>query len=145
MADTQLPKIGIGVIVVREGKILLGERLSSHGAGTYQIPGGHLEFGETFEQAAAREVAEETGLKDIAVKNIISIGNDIAYDKHYVSIGVLAESRSGEPYDSEPNHSHNWQWYDCKDLPNPLFPHSKRVIDNWMTGVMYTDKEVKDI
>lgn len=45
------PKVGIGVIIVRENQILLGERRSGHGAGTFSIPGGHLEFGETFAEA----------------------------------------------------------------------------------------------
>ena len=141
MADRQKserPKVGIGVIVIRDGKILLGERLSSHGAGTYEIPGGHLEFGETFEEAAKHEVAEETGLTDIEVRGVVSLGNDIAYDKHYVSIGVLVESRSGEPYDAEPDHSKNWQWYDMHNLPLPIFPHSKKVIDNWLSGKIYS-------
>ena len=132
--NKERPKVGIGVIVVRDDKILLGERLSSHGAGTFEIPGGHLEFGETFAEAATREVTEETGLRDIEVKGVVSVSNDIAYDKHYVSIGILAEWKSGEPYDAEPKHSGNWQWYDISRLPEPIFPHSKTVIDNWRSG-----------
>ena len=144
MSGNERPKIGIGVIVIRDGKILLGERLSNHGAGTYEIPGGHLEFGETFEDAARREVREETGLKDIIIKTVVSVGNDIAYDRHYVSIGLLAECHSGEPYDAEPEHSRNWRWYDTANLPQRIFPHSKRVIDNWIAGVIYTDREIAD-
>lgn len=132
--NKERPKVGIGVVVVRENKILLGERRSGHGAGTFEIPGGHLEFGETFAEAATREVAEETGLRDVEVKGVVSVSNDIAYDKHYVSIGILAQWKSGEPYGAEPEHSGNWQWYDTGNLPEPIFPHSKRVIDNWLSG-----------
>lgn len=133
------PKVGIGIVVLRGGKILLGERLSGHGAGTFEIPGGHLEFGETFADAARSEVAEETGLQDVKIKGVVSVSNDIAYGKHYVSIGVLAESKAGEPCDAEPQHSRNWQWYDLDNLPQPIFPHSKQVIDNWLSGKILQD------
>ncbi len=135
------PKIGIGVVVIRDGKILIGERISSHGSGTFMIPGGHLEFGESFEETAMREVEEETGLKNLKIKGVISIGNDIAYDKHYVSIGILAESlkEDGEPYPAEPEKSKNWKWYDPKELPENLFLPSKKVIENWLSGKVYSD------
>ena len=137
-AGAERPKVGIGVIVVRGGKILIGERLSGHGAGTFEIPGGHLEFGETFAEAALREVREETGLIDLAVRGIVSLANDIAYNKHYVSIGVCVDCHKGEPVAAEPTHSRNWRWYGVHELPEPLFPHSKRVIDNWLAKQIYT-------
>jgi 8-oxo-dGTP diphosphatase len=46
--DNNLPKVGIGVVVVKEGKILLGKRKGSHGNGEYAGPGGHLEYLESF-------------------------------------------------------------------------------------------------
>jgi len=136
------PRVGIGVIVTRNGKILLGERLRGHGAGTFEIPGGHLEFGETFEEAAKREVFEETNIDTIDVIGIVSLGNDIAFDKHYVSIGILAEYRSGDIRDAEPDQSRNWTWYDPNDLPTPMFPHSHRVIKNWLEKTMYKNTNV---
>ena len=137
--EKQRPKIGIGIIIVRNGKILIGERIGNHGAGTFMIPGGHLEFGESFEETARREVEEETGLKNIEVKGVVSITNDIAYDMHYVSIGILAESKEGEPYNAEPEKSQNWKWYDTDNLPENIFIPSKKAIKNWLMGKMYTD------
>ena len=137
--QNERPKVGIGVIVVRDEKILLGERLTSHGSGTFTIPGGHLEFGETFEETARREVEEETGLINIEVKGVVSLGNDIVYDKHYVSIGVLTQSLEGEPSNAEPEKSKNWKWYDANNLPEGIFLPSKKVIENWLRGEMYTD------
>jgi 8-oxo-dGTP diphosphatase len=128
----QRPKVGIGVIVERKGKILVGRRLSSHGSGTWEIPGGHLEFGESFEQAAEREVREETGLQRIEAKAVVSLNNDIAYDKHYVSIGVLVTSEMGEPTNPEPEHSTDWHWCDPNKLPEPFFPHSRNVVNHWL-------------
>ena len=133
------PKVGIGVIVLREGKILLGERLASHGAGTWAIPGGHLEFGETFEETAKREVEEETGLTDIEIVGLVSISNDRVYEKHFVSIGMLAHWKSGEPFAAEPEKCANWQWFAPDELPENIFIPSKRVIDNYLAGKIYTD------
>ncbi len=137
--EHERPKVGIGVIVKRGDKILLGERLHGHGSNTFMIPGGHLEFGESFEETARREVEEETGLKDIVIQGIISIGNDVYYDKHYVSIGILAESLEGEPYNAEPDKAKNWYWGDPHDLPEPFFEMSRKVVNNWLAGKIYTD------
>ena len=126
------PYVGIGVVILRDDKVLLGERVSSHGSGTFLIPGGHLEFGESIPECAAREVEEETGLTQIKIANIICANNDIVYDKHFISIGVLAYSKDGEPSDTEPDKSKNWQWYGPNKLPNPIFIPSKRVIDAWL-------------
>ncbi len=107
--NKERPKIGIGVIILRFGKVLLGERMSSHGAGTFTLPGGHLEFGESFENTARREVKEETGLKKLIIKGVVSISNDLSYNKHYVTVGILTESTKGDPVDVEPTKTKNWQ------------------------------------
>lgn len=137
--NKERPKVGVGIIVTKEGKILVGERLDGHGKNTYMIPGGHLEFGETFEDCARREVLEECGLEHIAIKGIVSIGNDIAYDKHYVSIIILSEYVDGEPYNAEPDKAQNWYWCDPHTLPEPFFLPSKKAVVNWLNGTVYSD------
>lgn len=54
--------VGVGALVIDNGRVLLGRRKGSHGAGTWALPGGWLEKGESFEDAAVRELEEETGL-----------------------------------------------------------------------------------
>ena len=56
------PRVGMGVLIVRDNRVLLGRRRGSHGAGFYAAPGGHVEAGETLAACARREVWEETGL-----------------------------------------------------------------------------------
>ncbi len=137
----QRPLVAVGVIIVKDGKILVGERLTSHGAGTYQIPGGHFEFGKTFEEQARTEVAEETGLTDIVFRKPICLNNEQVYGRHYVNIGFLAEWKSGEPRDAEPEKSRNWQWYDPHKLPEPMFAPSKGSIDAWLSGKFFNEIE----
>ncbi len=133
---TKRPFVGLGIIIEKDGKIAIGERISSHGANTHMIPGGHLEFGEDLKDACKREATEECGLSDIEIKDVVSIGNDIAYDKHYVSIVVLAQWKSGELFDAEPHKSRGWHWHDPRELPQPMFPHSERAVKNWLAGVI---------
>jgi 8-oxo-dGTP diphosphatase len=137
----QRPLVAVGVIVRnQEGKILVGERFGSHGAGTYQIPGGHMEYGKSFEETARDEVREETGLTDLAFKQIVCVNNEVIYGgKHYVNIGFLVDCASGEPMTTEPDKSRNWQWLDPHRLPSPMFAPSQGVIDAWLSGTFTTE------
>ncbi len=116
------PRVGVGVFVIRAGLILLGERRGAHGAGTWALPGGHLEYGESVEQCAIREVREETGLT-ITEVSPGPFTSDIfaAENKHYVTLFVLARSPSGEPRLLEPEKCASWIWRAWSDLPTPLF------------------------
>ncbi len=116
------PRVGVGVVVIREGKILLGKRKSSHGAGEWSTPGGHLEFGESVEDCALRELAEETGLKALSLQLGPWVNNVIDDTKHYVTLVVFADTFEGEPQLLEPHKCEGWEWFAWDALPSPLFP-----------------------
>ena len=120
--DKKIPRIGIGVFVFRNGKFLMGCRRGAHGEGTWSIPGGHLEFGETIEVGAKREVKEETGLGVTNIK-IAGITNDIfkEEDKHYITIWVTSEWKNGKPKITEPDKFLDLDWRDFNSLPRNLF------------------------
>ncbi len=111
------PKAGVGVMILKDGKVLITKRKSSHGAGQYAFPGGHLEYMESFEECAIRETREECGIE---IKNIQFqfLANLKKYaPKHYVHIGLIAEWASGEAQTLEPEKSEDWVWYDVDKLP----------------------------
>ena len=109
--DDQRPLVGVAVIVIKDGKVLLGKRINAHGAGTWQFPGGHLEFGETIEACARREVFEETRLR-ISHLRMGPYTNDYfeAEDKHYVTLYMLADYQAGELTRNEPHKCERWEW-----------------------------------
>lgn len=131
------PRIGIGVFVVRDGKFLMGYRKGSHGSSNWSIPGGHMEYGETFEQTAKREVMEETGLSILNVR-FAAVTNDLfeSEGKHYVSVWVLSDSIEGEPSITEPNKFVNQKWVDIDKLPKPLFLPWEKLLDSEFFGTI---------
>jgi 8-oxo-dGTP diphosphatase len=122
------PRVGVAVMIIRGRKVLLGKRLASHGTGTWHLPGGHLEFMETVEDCARREVLEETGLKIENVK-LGPYTNDffVAENKHYITPFVLCTAK-GEPKVMEPEKCNEWKWFDWDHLPRPLFPSVENLI-----------------
>lgn len=117
------PQVGVGVLIFNQGQLLLGRRKGSHGQGTWSLPGGHLEFGESLEQCASRETLEETGLslerciKGPYVNNVFSDVN-----KHYLTVFMISGQFTGEPQQREPEKCDGWMWFDIDALPSPLFP-----------------------
>lgn len=122
MPMAPVPRVGVGVILIRDGRVLLGKRRNAHGAGSWQFPGGHLEFGETVAACARREVREETGLQLGAVQ-LGPYTNDVftAEGRHYITLYAIARAPRGEPAVLEPGKCACWQWFAWSRLPDPLF------------------------
>ena len=123
-------KIGVACLIYRDNQLLLGQRLNSHGDGTWALPGGHLENGETPFDCAMRETFEETGLQVIKPR-IVTWSFDTFAEKqrHYVTLFVRADYNQGEPHIMEPDKCKKWGWYDIDALPQPLFKPLASVTD----------------
>lgn len=132
-------KVGVGIMIMKENKVLLGQRKGAHGEGEYAFPGGHMEYMEGFVGTARRETEEETGIK---IKNIqfLYLANLVQYaPKHYVHIGLIADWDSGEPEIREPDRIESWDWYNLDDLPSPLFETCIQSIEAHKTGKNFFD------
>lgn len=116
------PKVAVSSILVRDGKVLLGKRKGAHGAGIWSFPGGHLEYGESWEECAKRETKEETGMVIERVK-FVGVTNSLFPEdrKHYVTIFMAGVCTTGEPKLCEPDQCEMWEWFDWDNLPTPYF------------------------
>lgn len=136
MSDKPRVGVGFGVMVLKEGKVLLGQRhvdpekadSELHGEGTWTMPGGKFEYGESFSEGAARELMEETGMKLVSSK-VLCVNNDRNEHAHFVTVGFLCEEFEGEPNVMEPDEITRWEWFDINSLPKPLFFPSERVLE----------------
>lgn len=126
-------RVGVGLYILNnQNQLLLGLRKSSHGCNTWCPPGGHMEYGETNEQAAAREAKEETRL-DIALKDIELKGvtNDFYKEngRHYITLHLVCRKFSGTPQIMEPDKCAGWQWFDLNNLPENLLLSNKNFLN----------------
>src|SRR5437764_13078675 len=83
------PMVGVGGVVIEDGRALLIRRGSEPLRGEWSIPGGSLELGETLEEGVARELLEETGL-EVKVLELIEV-----FDRMYVETTAGAEGKRG--------------------------------------------------
>lgn len=119
MTSGELP--GVGVLVLRNGEVLMGRRASSHGHGTWSPPGGKSEPGETPEETARRELVEETGLVGAVPRVVAETVDSFPSGETWRTCWVVMEWVSGEPQVLEPDEVDSWGWYAWDRLPAPLF------------------------
>lgn len=112
--NQERPKVGLGVYILNaKSEILFLRRKGAHGAHTWCPPGGHLEYGESFEGCAQREAKEESGL-NIQDIEFIGVINDIMPEesKHYVTIHMSARPLNDvEPQITEPEKCDAIGWF----------------------------------
>lgn len=133
------PKVGIGVMVFKDGKVLMGKRKNAHGEGLFAWPGGHMEAMESFEECAKREVREETGMEIENIRFLRLMNFKDHAPKHYVDIALMADWQSGEPRVMEPEKCEGWNWYDPDQLPTPQFGTIPSYLEAYKTGRTFFD------
>ena len=124
------PRVGVGVLVLDNQRVLLGRRRGAHGADTWAPPGGHLEFGESIEQCAARELAEETGLIAREVFDGPHVNTIFSAEAlHYLTVFAVVRSTTGKAEAREPEKCAAWQWFSWQQLPSPLFEPLQALVE----------------
>jgi ADP-ribose pyrophosphatase YjhB (NUDIX family) len=95
------PRVGVGAIVLHEGRVLLVRRGRAPALGLWSVPGGLVELGETTVDAARREVEEETGL-DVRIAGLVGVLDRVTRDAdgrvryHWVLVDYLAYPQSND-------------------------------------------------
>lgn len=99
---TDYPKLAVLAVVIRDDHVLLVKRRNEPDAGLWGFPGGHVDFGETAMEAAARELREETGILGRPIRyltnvDMIDLDTDGSVRFHFLLAAVLCEYFSGQP------------------------------------------------
>jgi ADP-ribose pyrophosphatase/8-oxo-dGTP diphosphatase len=135
---------GLGVILEENGKVLLGKRhfdpdkadSEFRSAGVWSLPGGKLDWGETLEEGAVREVKEEAGIT-IRDPKVISVHNHMNEYAHFVTVGMIVKKWRGKPKVMEPDEITEWKWFSLDKLPKERYFPSFEVIENYKKGKFY--------
>ncbi len=123
------PYVGTAAIIIRDDRVLLGKRKNAHTDGDWTCPGGHLEFGESWDDCIRREVKEETGLQ-AAIISLVKPTNDIfeKEDFHYITLFFEVTCKPGEPRIMEPHKRIVWRWFMWDKLPENCMLPIKNLI-----------------
>lgn len=132
--DHNTPRAGIGAIVFHKNRVLLVKRNNPPHAGQWAIPGGRINFGETLQQAAEREILEETGIRIKAGEPVFAF-DDIRHDDHnrcrlhYVVVDLAAEYLGGEPVAGDD--AAEAMWVSADELGSlPVNPTTLQLLKN---------------
>lgn len=139
MADI---KIGCTIITRKGDSVLLGKRINCYGAGTWALPGGHLEYKEKLVDGACREAKEEMDA-DIAPSDLklVSIVDDVGAegDEHHIQVSFELLNPGFEPVIMEPDRCEEWRYFPLDELPRDnFFPPHEGAIENYLQQRLYT-------
>ncbi|MFE2128886.1 nucleotide triphosphate diphosphatase NUDT15 [Streptomyces amritsarensis] len=121
--------VGVGLVVIgADGRVLLGQ---AHD-GRWELPGGKVDPGEGFEQAAARELAEETDLR-VAPEGVrvLSVQIDAKSGLTRLTAAAVTTTAQGVPAVTEPHKIARWEWFAPVEIPSALYVPSAAVLRAW--------------
>lgn len=129
--EPKYPEVTVGVLIFdQEGKIFL--MVSPKWQGKYSLPGGHIELGEKIEEAAKREIKEETGLDVFDIEFLMIqeciFSEEFYKKKHFVFLDYIAQAKNTNvTLDGREGTEHIWMAID-EALKLPLNPYTRNTI-----------------
>ena len=128
--------VGCGAFIVNEkGELLLQQRNRDPEKGFWSIPGGKVEWMETFEDAVKREVKEECDV-EITVEKLLGICDHIVKqeNQHWVSPSFLCKIKKGEPKIMEPSKHLDMKWFNLNSLPENITITTQHAVNSYKTN-----------
>jgi len=127
--------VTVHLFLFRKDRVLLARRYNTgYEDGSYSLPAGHLEGGETVSQAAVREAKEELGImvneEDVHFSSVMHRKSD----DERVDFFVCIDGWTGEPSNREPEKCDELRWTDMRSLPANTIPYIRRALDNYTRG-----------
>ena len=146
MVENKKVGVGFGIMLLKDDRVLLGKKYEDpdkadselRGERTWTMPGGKLNYGESFEQGAIREVKEKTGI-DLKKVKVICVNNDKNEHAHFVTIGLFSDDFLGEPQVLESDEITEWKWFDLNNLPENVYFPSAKLLKNYLEKVFYRE------
>jgi 8-oxo-dGTP diphosphatase len=125
------PKVGVGILVVHQGKILLVRRAMTPERGKWSIPAGFLDHGEEPRATAEREVLEETNLR-VSVERLLDVfHNPEALDKGGASIFILYQARMVGGQLRAGDDAEAAAFFAADELPDLAFASTRDAVRRW--------------
>lgn len=120
------PKVAVTCIVERDGKVLMVRRGNQPGYGLWSIPGGYVDRGEVVEEAAVREVLEETGL-EVEIGRLLGLFSEAG---HPVILAAFTARELGGRLTTGPE-TLEVAFFAPDGLPPLAFPRDEQMLAHW--------------
>jgi 8-oxo-dGTP diphosphatase len=135
------------LVLMKDDKVLLSRRYNTgYCDGKYSLPSGHLNGGETFKEAMAREAKEEIGI-DVKTEDLKMVHtlDRLIPDNERVDFFFTVKKWQGESKNKEPDKCDDLSWFNIDDLPENTVPYVRQVLGCIVKNIIYSEREGKEV